>query len=78
VYPEPLDAQIEQLPERELQHGTRKPARLLREAHRLSLPLARLALRCPGRARGRSLDAGAKRTIGLYFMYDVKQVDPKE
>jgi acetylornithine deacetylase/succinyl-diaminopimelate desuccinylase-like protein len=25
-----------------------------------------------------TLDAGAKRTIGLYFMYDVKQVDPKE
>jgi acetylornithine deacetylase/succinyl-diaminopimelate desuccinylase-like protein len=23
-------------------------------------------------------DAGAKRTLGLYFMYDVKQVDPKE
>jgi len=25
-----------------------------------------------------TLDAGAKRTVGLYFMYDVKQVDPKE
>jgi acetylornithine deacetylase/succinyl-diaminopimelate desuccinylase-like protein len=25
-----------------------------------------------------TLDAGAKRTIGLYFMYDVKQVDPAE
>ena len=25
-----------------------------------------------------TLDAGAKRTIGIYFMYDVKQVDPKE
>src|SRR3954469_4543095 len=25
-----------------------------------------------------TLDAGAPRTIGLYFMYDVKQVDPKE
>lgn len=25
-----------------------------------------------------SLDAGAPRTLGLYFMYDVKQVDPKE
>jgi acetylornithine deacetylase/succinyl-diaminopimelate desuccinylase-like protein len=25
-----------------------------------------------------TLDAGAKRTIGLYFMYDVKQVEPKE
>ncbi|HEX7114186.1 MAG TPA: M20/M25/M40 family metallo-hydrolase [Steroidobacter sp.] len=25
-----------------------------------------------------SLDAGAKRTIGVYFMYDVKQVDPAE
>src|SRR5689334_13400689 len=25
-----------------------------------------------------TLDAGASRTIGLYFMYDVKQVDPKE
>src|SRR3954470_18110383 len=25
-----------------------------------------------------TLDAGARRTIGLYFMYDVKQVDPKE
>jgi acetylornithine deacetylase/succinyl-diaminopimelate desuccinylase-like protein len=24
------------------------------------------------------LDAGAPRTIGLYFMYDVKQVDPRE
>jgi acetylornithine deacetylase/succinyl-diaminopimelate desuccinylase-like protein len=24
------------------------------------------------------LDAGAKKTIGLYFMYDVKQADPKE
>ena len=24
------------------------------------------------------LDAGAKRTVGLYFMYDVKQVDPAE
>ncbi|MFO0583707.1 MAG: M20/M25/M40 family metallo-hydrolase [Anaeromyxobacter sp.] len=24
------------------------------------------------------LDAGAKRTVGLYFMYDVKQFDPKE
>ena len=23
-------------------------------------------------------DAGAKRTVGLYFMYDVKQVDPSE
>ena len=23
-----------------------------------------------------TLDAGAKRTVGLYFMYDVKQVDP--
>jgi len=25
-----------------------------------------------------TLDAGAARTIGLYFMYDVKQVDPSE
>src|SRR5215468_12586365 len=25
-----------------------------------------------------TLEAGAPRTIGLYFMYDVKQVDPKE
>jgi acetylornithine deacetylase/succinyl-diaminopimelate desuccinylase-like protein len=25
-----------------------------------------------------TLDAGAARTIGLYFMYDVKQADPKE
>ena len=25
-----------------------------------------------------TLDAGASRTIGLYFMYDVKQADPKE
>jgi acetylornithine deacetylase/succinyl-diaminopimelate desuccinylase-like protein len=25
-----------------------------------------------------TLDAGAKRTIGLYFMYDVKQVNPSE
>ena len=25
-----------------------------------------------------TLDAGARRTIGLYFMYDVKQVEPKE
>jgi acetylornithine deacetylase/succinyl-diaminopimelate desuccinylase-like protein len=25
-----------------------------------------------------TLDSGAKRTIGLYFMYDVKQVDPAE
>ena len=25
-----------------------------------------------------TLDAGAKRTVGLYFMYDVKQYDPKE
>jgi acetylornithine deacetylase/succinyl-diaminopimelate desuccinylase-like protein len=25
-----------------------------------------------------TLDAGAKRTLGLYFMFDVKQVDPKE
>jgi acetylornithine deacetylase/succinyl-diaminopimelate desuccinylase-like protein len=25
-----------------------------------------------------TLDAGAKKTVGLYFMYDVKQVDPKE
>jgi acetylornithine deacetylase/succinyl-diaminopimelate desuccinylase-like protein len=25
-----------------------------------------------------TLDAGAKKTLGLYFMYDVKQVDPKE
>src|SRR5262245_33737745 len=25
-----------------------------------------------------TLDAGAPRTIGLYFMYDVKQVDPTE
>jgi acetylornithine deacetylase/succinyl-diaminopimelate desuccinylase-like protein len=25
-----------------------------------------------------TLDAGAPRTVGLYFMYDVKQVDPKE
>ena len=25
-----------------------------------------------------TLDAGAPRTIGLYFMYDVKQVDPRE
>ncbi|HUM04863.1 MAG TPA: M20/M25/M40 family metallo-hydrolase [Terriglobales bacterium] len=25
-----------------------------------------------------SLDAGAPRTLGVYFMYDVKQVDPKE
>jgi acetylornithine deacetylase/succinyl-diaminopimelate desuccinylase-like protein len=25
-----------------------------------------------------TLDTGAQRTIGLYFMYDVKQVDPKE
>src|SRR5437762_1237525 len=25
-----------------------------------------------------TLDAGASRTIGLYFMYDVKQVDPAE
>ena len=25
-----------------------------------------------------TLDAGARRTVGLYFMYDVKQVDPKE
>lgn len=25
-----------------------------------------------------TLDAGARRTIGLYFMYDVKQADPKE
>src|SRR4030095_2075377 len=24
------------------------------------------------------LDAGAARTVGLYFMYDVKQVDPAE
>jgi acetylornithine deacetylase/succinyl-diaminopimelate desuccinylase-like protein len=25
-----------------------------------------------------TLDAGAKKTLGLYFMYDVKQFDPKE
>src|SRR5271168_4238767 len=25
-----------------------------------------------------TLDAGAPRTIGIYFMYDVKQVDPSE
>ncbi len=25
-----------------------------------------------------TLDAGAKRTVGMYFMYDVKQVDPSE
>ena len=25
-----------------------------------------------------TLDAGAKRTLGVYFMYDVKQVDPAE
>ncbi|HEX4386720.1 MAG TPA: hypothetical protein VH083_27385, partial [Myxococcales bacterium] len=25
-----------------------------------------------------TLDAGAKTTVGLYFMYDVKQFDPKE
>ncbi len=25
-----------------------------------------------------TLDAGAKKTVGLYFMYDVKQVDPSE
>jgi acetylornithine deacetylase/succinyl-diaminopimelate desuccinylase-like protein len=25
-----------------------------------------------------TLDAGARRTVGLYFMYDVKQVDPTE
>jgi len=25
-----------------------------------------------------TLDAGARRTLGLYFMYDVKQVDPSE
>jgi acetylornithine deacetylase/succinyl-diaminopimelate desuccinylase-like protein len=25
-----------------------------------------------------TLDAGAKKTLGLYFMFDVKQVDPKE
>src|SRR5215831_5772737 len=25
-----------------------------------------------------TLDAGAPKTIGLYFMYDVKQFDPKE
>src|SRR5678810_791242 len=25
-----------------------------------------------------TLDAGAKNTVGLYFMYDVKQVDPAE
>ena len=25
-----------------------------------------------------TLDAGAPRTIGLYYMYDVKQVDPSE
>jgi acetylornithine deacetylase/succinyl-diaminopimelate desuccinylase-like protein len=25
-----------------------------------------------------ALDAGAKRTVGLYFMYDVKQADPSE
>ena len=25
-----------------------------------------------------TLDAGAQRTVGLYFMYDVKQVDPAE
>ncbi|HEY6910146.1 MAG TPA: M20/M25/M40 family metallo-hydrolase [Myxococcales bacterium] len=25
-----------------------------------------------------TLDAGAQRTLGLYFMFDVKQVDPKE
>jgi acetylornithine deacetylase/succinyl-diaminopimelate desuccinylase-like protein len=25
-----------------------------------------------------TLDAGARKTLGLYFMYDVKQVDPKE
>jgi len=31
---------------------------------------------CPGIFA--TLDAGAKRTVGLYFMYDVKQVDPRE
>jgi acetylornithine deacetylase/succinyl-diaminopimelate desuccinylase-like protein len=25
-----------------------------------------------------TLDAGAKRTVGIYFMYDVKQVNPAE
>ena len=25
-----------------------------------------------------TLDAGAKRTLGIYFMYDVKQYDPAE
>ena len=25
-----------------------------------------------------TLDAGAPKTVGLYFMYDVKQFDPKE
>src|SRR5215468_64938 len=31
---------------------------------------------CPGVFA--TLDAGAQRTVGIYFMYDVKQVDPSE
>jgi acetylornithine deacetylase/succinyl-diaminopimelate desuccinylase-like protein len=44
--------------------------RLVSEAYLQSR--AKASLQCG------TLDAGAPRTIGLYFMYDVKQVDPSE
>src|SRR6478735_8171524 len=41
-------------------------------------PLSRREFLGATAASAATLDAGAARTVGLYFMYDVKQVDPAE
>src|SRR5882724_11081652 len=76
---------------RRLQDWIRRPAiaaenRAMPEGAKLMIELARAAgfanaveIKTDGHPGVfATLDAGAARTVGIYFMYDVKQVDPPE
>jgi acetylornithine deacetylase/succinyl-diaminopimelate desuccinylase-like protein len=60
---------------RNMKEGAQRMADLLREAGFQSVKIMPTDGQ-PGVFA--TLDAGAKRTVGMYFMYDVKQFDPKE
>jgi len=60
---------------RNMQEGARRMAELLEDA---GFQTAKIMPTDGQPGVFATLDAGAKRTVGMYFMYDVKQFDPKE
>jgi acetylornithine deacetylase/succinyl-diaminopimelate desuccinylase-like protein len=60
---------------RNMREGAQMMAELLRDA---GFQSAKIMPTDGGPGVFATLDAGAKRTVGMYFMYDVKQFDPKE